>query len=108
MFLVCFSRSLTDSSAMLLPLKSAAHGSKQWIHADLIAHGGLKRRFHVYHAANGSEAASRIHQSKIDLVITDVMMFLVTGPELGAWVRYVWPHISVLLVLAFFHPLALS
>ena len=61
MFLVCFSRSLTDSSAILLPLKSASHGSKQWIHADLIAHGGLKRRFHVYHAANETEAASRIH-----------------------------------------------
>lgn len=65
-----------------------------------------KRRFHVYHAANGSEAASRIHQveGKIDLVITDVMMPLVTGPELADWVRYVWPHISVLFVLAFFHP----
>jgi hypothetical protein len=37
-------------------------------------------------------------------VITDVMMPLVTEPELADWVRYVWPHISVLFVLAFFHP----
>jgi CheY-like chemotaxis protein len=43
-------------------------------------------------------------EGKIDLVITDVMMPLVTGPELAAWVRHVWPHISVLFVLAFFHP----
>jgi hypothetical protein len=33
-----------------------------------IAHDGPKRRFHVYHAANGSEAASRIHRSRERLI----------------------------------------
>lgn len=63
-------------------------------------------RFHVYHAANGPEAAYHIHQveGKIDLVITDVRMPLVTGPELAAWIRLVWPHIPVLFVSAFFQP----
>ncbi len=63
-------------------------------------------RFHVDHAANGPEAAYLIHQveGKIDVVITDVMMPLVTGPELAAWVRRVWPHIPVLFVSAFFQP----
>lgn len=62
--------------------------------------------YHVHLGANGPEAAYHLHQveGKIDLLITDVMMPLVSGPELAAWVRHVWPHIPVLFVSGFCEP----
>ena len=62
--------------------------------------------YETYQAPDAIEAAYQIHRldGNIDLLITDVMMPLVTGPELGAWVRTVWPHIPILFLSAFVEP----
>jgi CheY-like chemotaxis protein len=56
--------------------------------------------FHVVSAANGSEAITiaRDHAARIDLLLTDVVMPQMGGPQLAALLRAMRPDLAVLFV----------
>lgn len=56
------------------------------------------RGYSVLTAADGAEAVSlvREHEGRIDLVVTDVVMPKLNGPELAKEVRSVWPWVKLL------------
>ncbi len=57
---------------------------------------------HPIACASGQEALETlVREDRIELVITDVMMPEMTGPELVRMVRERWPHIAILFVTGF-------
>ena len=58
----------------------------------------VERGYAVLHASNGVEAlhVARAHPGRLDLLITDVVMPQLQGPELAARLRGDWPDLRVL------------
>ena len=58
----------------------------------------VERGYAVLHASNGVEAlaVARAHPGRLDLLITDVVMPQLQGPELAARLRGDWPDLKVL------------
>ena len=75
------------------------------IHA-MVAMVLAKAHYRVVPFDNAMDAAYYIHRAagQIDVLVTDVVMPVVSGTELAAWTRRVWPHIPVLFMSGFYEP----
>jgi PAS domain S-box-containing protein len=64
----------------------------------LRAHG-----YQVTACASGEEALERLHESAepVDLIITDVVMPRMQGPDLGQRIRQIWPQARILYITGF-------
>lgn len=68
---------------------------------ELIARVLTKAGYEVLQAADGLEALSTLEQSKIDLVISDILMPNLNGYALVARLREKWPTMPVILTTGF-------
>ena len=68
---------------------------------ELIARVLTKAGYEVLQAADGLEALSTLEKSKIDLVISDILMPGVNGYALVARLRAKWPNMPVILTTGF-------
>jgi two-component system cell cycle sensor histidine kinase/response regulator CckA len=74
---------------------------RNWIHGELEKIG-----FNLLEAANGADALliAELHQGPIDLVVTDIVMPNVTGPELVKALHKIRPNAQVLYISGFPEP----
>ena len=68
---------------------------------ELIARVLTKAGYEVLQAADGLEALSLLENSKIDLVISDILMPALNGYALVARLRAKWPKMPVILTTGF-------
>jgi DNA-binding NtrC family response regulator len=68
---------------------------------ELIARVLTKAGYEVLQAADGLEALSLLEKSKIDLVISDILMPALNGYALVARLRAKWPTMPVILTTGF-------
>ena len=68
---------------------------------ELVARMLAKAGYEVVQAADGIEALSLLEKSKIDLVISDILMPVLNGYALVARLRAKWPHMPVILMTGF-------
>ena len=68
---------------------------------ELIARLLTKAGYEVLQAADGLEALSTLEKSKIDLVISDILMPNLNGYALVARLRAKWPKMPVILTTGF-------
>ena len=68
---------------------------------ELVARMLAKAGYEVVQAADGIEALSLLEKSKIDLVISDILMPVLNGYALVARLRAKWPHMPVILTTGF-------
>ena len=68
---------------------------------ELIARVLTKAGYEVLQAADGIEALSLLEKSKIDLVISDILMPSLNGYALVARLRAKWPKMPVILTTGF-------
>jgi two-component system cell cycle sensor histidine kinase/response regulator CckA len=71
---------------------------------ELIARVLTKAGYEVLQAADGLEALSTLEKSKIDLVISDILMPNLNGYALVARLRAKWPTMPVILTTGFLPP----
>jgi two-component system, cell cycle sensor histidine kinase and response regulator CckA len=71
---------------------------------ELIARVLTKAGYEVLQAADGLEALSLLERSKIDLVISDILMPALNGYALVARLRAKWPTMPVILTTGFLPP----
>ena len=71
---------------------------------ELISRMLTKAGYEVLQAADGLEALSTLEQSKIDLVISDILMPNLNGYALVARLRTKWPKMPVILTTGFLPP----
>jgi two-component system, cell cycle sensor histidine kinase and response regulator CckA len=73
----------------------------RWVHAQLEEAG-----YNLLEASNGAEALliAELHQGTIDLVVTDVVMPKVNGPELVAALLKLRPDVQVLYMSGYPEP----
>jgi two-component system, cell cycle sensor histidine kinase and response regulator CckA len=74
----------------------------KWVHAQLEEAG-----YNLLEASNGADALliAELHQGQIDLVVTDVVMPKVNGPELVAALLKLRPDVQVLYISGYPEPL---
>ena len=68
---------------------------------ELIARVLTKAGYEVLQAADGLEALSLLENSKVDLVISDILMPALNGYALVARLRAKWPKMPVILTTGF-------
>ena len=68
---------------------------------EVLARILTKAGYEVVEAADGIEALSLVEKSKIDLVISDILMPLLNGYALVARLRAKWPSMPVILTTGF-------
>jgi DNA-binding NtrC family response regulator len=68
---------------------------------ELIARVLTKAGYEVLQAADGLEALSLLDKSKVDLVISDILMPALNGYALVARLRAKWPAMPVILTTGF-------
>jgi len=68
---------------------------------ELIARLLTKAGYEVLQAADGLEALSLLEESKVDLVISDILMPALNGYALVARLRAKWPAMPVILTTGF-------
>jgi DNA-binding NtrC family response regulator len=68
---------------------------------ELVARILTKAGYEVVQAADGIEALSLLEKSKIDLVISDILMPVLNGYALVARLRAKWPHMPVILTTGY-------
>jgi two-component system, cell cycle sensor histidine kinase and response regulator CckA len=68
---------------------------------ELIARVLTKAGYEVLQAADGLEALSLLEKSKVDLVISDILMPALNGYALVARLRARWPKMPVILTTGF-------
>ena len=68
---------------------------------ELVARMLAKAGYEVVQAADGIEALSLLEKSKIDLVISDILMPVLNGYALVARLRAKWPHMPVILTTGY-------
>lgn len=68
---------------------------------ELVARMLAKAGYEVVQAADGIEALSLLEKSKIDLVISDILMPVLNGYALVARLRAKWPNMPVILTTGF-------
>jgi DNA-binding NtrC family response regulator len=71
---------------------------------ELIARMLIKAGFEVLQASDGTEALLLLEQSKIDLVLSDILMPGLNGYALVARLRSKWPDMPVILTTGFLSP----
>ena len=68
---------------------------------ELVARMLAKAGYEVVQAADGIEALSLLEKSKIDLVISDILMPVLNGYALVARLRAKWPDMPVILTTGY-------
>jgi len=68
---------------------------------EVLARILTKAGYEVLEAADGIEALSLLEKSKVDLIISDILMPRLNGYALVARVRAKWPTIPVILTTGF-------
>ena len=68
---------------------------------ELIARVLTKAGYEVVEASDGIEALSLLEKSKIDLVLSDILMPALNGYALVARLRAKWPSMPVILMTGF-------
>ena len=71
---------------------------------EVIARILTKAGYEVLQAADGLEALSLLENSKVDLVISDILMPALNGYALVARLRAKWPVMPVILTTGFLPP----
>src|SRR5215813_11182386 len=71
---------------------------------ELIARVLTKAGYEVVEASDGIEALSLLEKSKIDLVLSDILMPALNGYALVARLRAKWPSMPVILTTGFLPP----
>ncbi|HLN97409.1 MAG TPA: response regulator [Pyrinomonadaceae bacterium] len=71
---------------------------------ELIARVLTKAGYEVVQAADGIEALSLLEKSKVELVLSDILMPALNGYALVARIRAKWPNMPVILTTGFLSP----
>jgi DNA-binding NtrC family response regulator len=71
---------------------------------ELIARVLTKAGYEVLQAADGIEALSSLEKSKVELVLSDILMPALNGYALVARIRAKWPNMPVILTTGFLSP----
>jgi DNA-binding NtrC family response regulator len=71
---------------------------------ELIARVLTKAGYEVLQAADGIEALSLLEKSKVELVLSDILMPALNGYALVARIRAKWPNMPVILTTGFLSP----